>query len=74
MPRGRALWATISVPMLLSLVAMNYHFVGDVVAGSVLGGIIGAYAAALAGLAQTGLRAGEDAAVAVGVQPCELSR
>jgi hypothetical protein len=34
--------------MLVSLVAMNYHFVGDVIAGSTLGGIVGAYAASLA--------------------------
>jgi membrane-associated phospholipid phosphatase len=34
--------------MLISLVAMNYHFVSDVIAGSVLGGIIAAYAAHLA--------------------------
>ena len=36
--------------MLVSLVAMNYHFVGDVIAGSVLGGIIAMYAAYLARL------------------------
>src|SRR6266568_6146542 len=37
-------------PMLTSLVAMNYHFVGDVIAGSVLGGIVATYAAHLARL------------------------
>jgi membrane-associated phospholipid phosphatase len=37
-------------PMLLSLVAMNYHFVSDVIAGSVLGGLVAAYAAHLARL------------------------
>jgi hypothetical protein len=31
--------------MLVSLVAMNYHFVGDVIAGSVLGGLVAIYAA-----------------------------
>ncbi|HJW38415.1 MAG TPA: phosphatase PAP2 family protein [Candidatus Udaeobacter sp.] len=36
--------------MLVSLVAMNYHFVSDVIAGSVLGGIIATYAAHLARL------------------------
>jgi membrane-associated phospholipid phosphatase len=36
--------------MLLSLVAMNYHFVSDVIAGSVLGGLVAAYAAHLARL------------------------
>jgi membrane-associated phospholipid phosphatase len=36
--------------MLLSLVAMNYHFVSDVIAGSVLGALIAAYAAHLARL------------------------
>ena len=37
MPRGRWLYAIVAVPMLVALVAMNYHFVGDVIAGSVLG-------------------------------------
>lgn len=46
-PRGRWAWALVAAPMLVALVAMNYHFVGDVIAGSVLGGIVGAYAAAL---------------------------
>jgi membrane-associated phospholipid phosphatase len=36
--------------MLVSLVAMNYHFVSDVIAGSVLGAIIAMYAAHLARL------------------------
>jgi len=31
--------------MLVSLVAMNYHFVSDVIAGSVLGGLVAMYAA-----------------------------
>jgi hypothetical protein len=38
--------------MLVSLVAMNYHFVSDVIAGSVLGGIIAMYAAYLGRLRQ----------------------
>jgi len=38
------------VPMLVSLVAMNYHFVSDVIAGSVLGGMIATYAAHFARL------------------------
>jgi membrane-associated phospholipid phosphatase len=37
-------------PMLVSLVAMNYHFVSDVIAGGVLGGIVAMYAAHLARL------------------------
>jgi hypothetical protein len=37
-----------ALPMLIALVAMNYHFVGDVIAGSTLGGIIGAWAGQLA--------------------------
>jgi membrane-associated phospholipid phosphatase len=47
MPRGRWLYAILAAPMLVALVAMNYHFVGDVVAGSVLGGSVGAWAVAL---------------------------
>jgi membrane-associated phospholipid phosphatase len=47
LPRGRWLYAIVTVPMLISLVAMNYHFVGDVVAGSVLGAIVAAWAVQL---------------------------
>jgi membrane-associated phospholipid phosphatase len=50
MPGWRALWIVICPPLLVSLVTMNYHFVGDVVAGSVLGGIVAAYAVQLGGL------------------------
>src|SRR5437899_3252430 len=53
MPRSRAVQVVVIVlcaPMLVSLVAMNYHFVGDVIAGSILGGIVATYAAHLARL------------------------
>jgi len=50
MPRGRWLDAILALPMLGALVAMNYHFVGDVIAGSVLGGIIGTWATRFSGL------------------------
>jgi membrane-associated phospholipid phosphatase len=53
-PRSRPLWIIVCPPMLVSLVAMNYHFVGDVVAGSVLGGIVAAYAVGLANLQASG--------------------
>jgi membrane-associated phospholipid phosphatase len=53
LPRARWLYVVVAVPMLLALVAMNYHFVSDIVAGSVIGGIIGAYAVALTGLQTT---------------------
>jgi membrane-associated phospholipid phosphatase len=36
--------------MLVSLVLMNYHFVSDVIAGSVLGTLVATYAAHLARL------------------------
>jgi membrane-associated phospholipid phosphatase len=49
-PASRPLCLIACTPMLVSLVAMNYHFVGDVVAGSVLGGIVAAYAVRLANL------------------------
>jgi membrane-associated phospholipid phosphatase len=48
-PRGRWLYIMIALPMLISLVAMNYHFVSDVIAGTTLGAIVGGYAAILAG-------------------------
>jgi membrane-associated phospholipid phosphatase len=50
MPGVRVVALVLSVPMLLSLVAMNYHFVSDVIAGSVLGALIAAYAVHLARL------------------------
>ena len=37
LPRGRWLYAIIALPMLLALIGMDYHFVGDVIAGSTLG-------------------------------------
>jgi membrane-associated phospholipid phosphatase len=52
-PRSRTVQIVVIVlcaPMLVSLVAMNYHFVSDVIAGSVLGSIIATYAAHLARL------------------------
>ena len=50
MPGTRVMAMVLCVPMLLSLVAMNYHFVSDVIAGSVLGALIAAYATQLARL------------------------
>jgi membrane-associated phospholipid phosphatase len=53
MPGTRVMAMVLSVPMLVSLVAMNYHFVSDVIAGSVLGALIAAYAVHLARLKMT---------------------
>jgi membrane-associated phospholipid phosphatase len=53
MPRSRTvqvLAIVLCIPMLVSLVLMNYHFVGDVISGSVLGGLVATYAAHLARL------------------------
>jgi membrane-associated phospholipid phosphatase len=50
MPATRVVAALLCAPMLVSLVAMNYHFVGDVIAGGVLGALIATYAAHLARL------------------------
>jgi membrane-associated phospholipid phosphatase len=49
-PGTRIILAVFALPMLVSLVALNYHFVGDVIAGSVLGGIVATYATHLAQL------------------------
>jgi hypothetical protein len=38
--------------MLVALVGMNYHFVSDVIAGSVLGGIVGSYGVRLSQLGE----------------------
>jgi membrane-associated phospholipid phosphatase len=48
MPGSRFICAVLCAPMLVSLVATNYHFVSDVIAGSVLGAIVGTYAVRLA--------------------------
>src|SRR2546421_4187984 len=37
MPPSRGIVTVFAIPMLVSLVAMNYHFVGDVIAGACLG-------------------------------------
>ncbi|MGB9474719.1 MAG: phosphatase PAP2 family protein [Candidatus Udaeobacter sp.] len=53
MPGSRAVQVVVivlCVPMLVSLVAMNYHFVSDVIAGGVLGGLVAVYAGHLARL------------------------
>ena len=50
MPTSRVAATVICAPMLVSLVAMNYHFVSDVIAGSVLGALIAMYAVHLARL------------------------
>jgi membrane-associated phospholipid phosphatase len=50
MPGTRVVATVLAVPMLASLVAMNYHFVSDVIAGSLLGALIAIYAAYLARL------------------------
>jgi membrane-associated phospholipid phosphatase len=54
-PRSRVIGAVICTPMLVSLVAMNYHFVSDVIAGSVLGGLIAMYAAHIGRLSSVAL-------------------
>ena len=48
MPGSRVVAIVLSTPMLVSLVAMNYHFVSDVIAGSVLGALVAVYAVHLA--------------------------
>src|SRR6185369_9505525 len=50
MPGTRIVAAALCAPMLVSLVLMNYHFVSDVIAGSVLGAMIATYAVHLARL------------------------
>ena len=49
-PESRVVTIVFAIPMLLSFVAMNYHFVSNVIAGSVLGGMVATYAAHLARL------------------------
>ncbi len=49
-PRFRLLYAIVCLPMLASLVAMNYHFVSDVIAGGIVGAVVARYAARMADL------------------------
>jgi membrane-associated phospholipid phosphatase len=49
-PRARIPLAILSVVLLVPLVAMNFHFVSDVVAGCFVGAIVGAYCARLGNL------------------------
>jgi membrane-associated phospholipid phosphatase len=49
-PRARWLWTLGGLILGASLVGMNYHFVSDVIAGGVIGGIVGAYAATFCGI------------------------
>lgn len=69
MPRGRALWIPVCAAMLVSLVAMNYHFVGDVIAGGCLGGIVGAWAARMANLRALAVSTPRTAAASMGLDP-----
>ncbi len=50
MPRSRWLCVVLGLPMLVALVGMDYHFVGDVIAGSTLGAIVGSWAVRLSSL------------------------
>jgi membrane-associated phospholipid phosphatase len=49
-PRWRWVIVTAALPMLAALISMNYHFVSDVIAGSVLGGVVAAFAALFGGV------------------------
>lgn len=49
-PRSRFALVIVCLPMLFSLVAMNYHFVSDVIAGVFVGGLVAMYAEAFASL------------------------
>jgi membrane-associated phospholipid phosphatase len=57
MPRSRWACVVVGLPMLVALVGMDYHFVGDVVAGGTLGAIVGSWAARLSSL-NSGRRTG----------------
>jgi membrane-associated phospholipid phosphatase len=50
-PRWRLACVLVSAAVAVGLLGMDYHFVGDVIAGGVVGGIVGAYTAYYSGLA-----------------------
>ena len=51
-PKWRWAYGLASVAVASGLVGMDYHFVGDVIAGGFVGGIVGAYAAHYTGLGE----------------------
>jgi membrane-associated phospholipid phosphatase len=53
LPRGRWLYVLAALPLIAALVAMNYHFVGDTIAGSTLGAIVGVWAVRLSNSIKT---------------------
>jgi membrane-associated phospholipid phosphatase len=50
-PAWRWLCVLVTAAVAVGLIGMNYHFISDVIAGGVVGGIVGAYLAHFAGLA-----------------------
>ena len=52
LPRARWFYAILAAPMLVALIAMNYHFVSDVIAGSVLGALVGCWSVQFAPIAR----------------------
>ena len=51
-PRGRWVYVVASMAVAAGLIGMNYHFVGDVIGGSFVGGIVGVYTATFAKLSK----------------------
>jgi membrane-associated phospholipid phosphatase len=49
-PKWRWAWVLAAVPVPAALLGMDYHFVGDVVGGGFVGGIVGTWAAYCCGL------------------------
>jgi membrane-associated phospholipid phosphatase len=47
LPRWRLLYMVVGVLVCVALVGLNFHFVGDVIAGAILGSVTGAYATRL---------------------------
>jgi len=55
-PRLRWLWALAGLAIVVGLVGMNYHFVSDVIAGAVLGSLVGIFTTRLSGAGSMSLR------------------
>ncbi|HUZ65060.1 MAG TPA: phosphatase PAP2 family protein [Acetobacteraceae bacterium] len=59
MPRWRPLWAGLAVAVAVGLLGMDYHFLGDIIAGGFLGTAVGVGTVRIAGREAAGAAGGD---------------